>query len=49
MRVAVQKAFSTARAFRRSNQPTKFQKMKFQEKKTARKNFLRQIGVKKCR
>ena len=34
MRVAVQEALSAARAFRRSNQPTKFQKIKLQETKT---------------
>ena len=32
MRVAVQKALGAARAFRCSNQPTKLQKIKFQEK-----------------
>ena len=33
MRVAVQKALRAARAFKRLNQPTKFQKIKFQDKK----------------
>ena len=33
MRVAVQKALSAACPSRRSIQPTKFQKIKFQEKK----------------
>ena len=33
MKVAVQKALSAARVFKRSKQPTKFQKIKFQEKK----------------
>ena len=40
MRVAVRKAFSATRAFRRSNQPTKFQKMKFQEKKKHHEKIL---------
>ena len=33
-RVAVQNALSAVRALRRSKQPTKFQKIKFQEDKT---------------
>ena len=39
MRVALQKALSAARAFKRSNQPTEFLKRKFQEKKNITKKF----------